>query len=159
MNLEFFRPKEGYENLTQDSLSGMLVGVHWNVRDKTFSIVKMNSKHSSDKVIGYSDYVTLENCYIHINKSEQKKVQNGGHKTRHAFICGNIKDFDINAFSNTLYYNPKHLDSFVDKLHYMSGEIAYLESMEQVALAKVPSKNRPLVTYRNGKATRMKVTG
>jgi hypothetical protein len=159
MSFDNFVPKEGYEHLTMDALKGMLVGVHWNVRDKTFSIVQMNSKHSPNKVIGYSDYVTLEQCYPHISKSEQLKVQNGGHKTRHAFVCGYIVDFEINALHNTLYYNPKHLDSFVDKLHYMNGQIEYLDTMEQVALAKVPSKDKPLVTYKNGTVKRLQVTG
>lgn len=146
----FFVPKEGCEHLTIDDLKNMLVGVHWNVRDKTFSIVEMNSKHSPNKVIGYSDYVCLENCYIHIAKSEQKKVKDGGHKTRHAFICGKLVDFDIHCYNNRLYYNPKHVDSFVDKMWYESGQVKYLSTMKNVALSKVPSKQSPFVTYNEG---------
>jgi hypothetical protein len=133
-----------------DSLFGKLVGVHWNAHRKTFSIVEMKSKNTLGKVIGYSDYVTLENCYPLILKSEQKKVREGEHKNRHAFIIGNVVDFDINAYSNTLYYNPNNVNSFVDKLQFTSGNKYLLDSMDKVALAKVPSKERPLVTYNRG---------
>jgi hypothetical protein len=158
MNIDFFVAKNGYEHLTIDALKNMIVGVHWNVREKTFSIVQMNSKHSIGKVIGYSDYVTLENGYVHISKSEQKKVQEGGHKTRHALICGTIVDFDINAFANTLHYNPREVNSFVDKVDYSMGQVKYIESMDYVALAKIPSKEKPLVTYKNTGMRKMKAT-
>ena len=138
------------EHLSLDALKGKLVAVHWNVRDYTFSIVEMVSKKTVGKVIGYADYITLENCYPLVSKSEQRKVRDGGHKTRHAFIVGNIVDLDIHAYSSVLYYNPKKLDSFVDKSIYMSGQTLYLDSMDRVAFAKVPSKNKPLVTYNRG---------
>lgn len=145
----FFNPRNGVD-YPLDSLYGKLVAVHWNVRDKTFSIVEMKSKHSLGRVIGYSDYVTLENCYPVISKSGQKKVREGEHKNRHAFVVGNVVDFDINVFSNTLYYNPKNVDSFVDKGLYMSGHKMLLDSMDKVAFGKVPSKARPLVTFNRG---------
>jgi hypothetical protein len=143
-----FIPKKGHEHLTIDALSSMTVAVHWNSRDKLYSIVQMNSKHSVGLVVGYSENVTLKDCYVHIAKSEQKKVREGTHKNRHAFICGKIVDFEVNAFSNRLYYNPKTLDSFVDKYaYYEQGVSEYIKHMDYVALAKVQSKNRPFVTF------------
>jgi hypothetical protein len=150
-NFVNFIPKKGYEHLTINDLKGMHVATHWNVRDKTFSIVQMNSRYSEGRVIGYSNYLTLENCYPFVKRSEQVKVQEGGHKTRHAFIVGNIVDFNINAFSNIVYYNPQLLDSFVDKVTYKEhGVIQYLKSMDRVGLATVQSKKIPLVTYNKG---------
>jgi hypothetical protein len=144
-----FIPKKGYEGLTVDDLLSMTVAVHWNSRDKLYSIVHMKSKHSEGLVIGYSENITLENCYVHIRKSEQLKVRNGTHKNRHAFICGTIVDFEPNAFANKLYYNPRKLDSFVEQYAYIEhGIIDYIDHMDYVALAKIQSKNKPFVTFK-----------
>lgn len=146
-----FIPRKGFEHLTAFNLKNMVVATHWNSRDNLYSIIQMNSKHSEGLVIGYSENVTLKNCYVHIKKSEQRKVKGGTHKNRHAFICGSIVDFEPNAFSSRLYYNPRLLDSFVDKYAFEEhGIVEYIDSMDYVALAKIQSKNKPFVTFNRG---------
>lgn len=150
LNMKGFRFKDGV-NMSMEELSNTLVGVHWNSHQDTFSIVKLKSKRSVGTVIGYADYVELENCYTFIEKSKQKVVREQGRKERHAFICGYIKSFDYKYFDNGVYYNPKKLDNFVDAVDFLHfGTINYIRTMDKVGMAKNHDVNKPMVTYGKG---------
>lgn len=124
---------------------GQLVAVHFNSHKKTFSIVEMRSRSTLGVVLGYSNSITLNNCWVKIDKSKQNNVKNTGVKDRHAYIIGYVKNFASIEFEKQIYYDPKKLDSFVDRDLYLKGCTCYLKNMKVVNLKLIDSK--PIVTY------------
>jgi hypothetical protein len=127
--------------------SNMLVGVHWNAHQKVWSIVRMNSRHSTGLVLGYASQVTLRDVTTHIDNTKQKKVIETGTKDRHAFMVGYIENFNSEVLERFAYYNPKQVKDFVDFERFFNGEVEHIESAEYVSLDFNFEQNRPSVMY------------
>ncbi|MBG9732275.1 hypothetical protein ABD87_22890 [Lysinibacillus sphaericus] len=140
LNLTSFEPR-----LNRSIEQGDLVGVHWNLRKNTWSIVAMKSRKSVGLVVGYANAIILENVTFHIDKIKQASVREKGAKDRHAFVVGKIVDLNINEkLTMELYYNPFKVDSFVDKTNYNNGRCEYLTN---VKTATFFYDGKPIVKY------------
>ena len=135
MKLNKFRPRHD-----RTIEKGQLVGVHWNSHQSCWSIVAFKSRKAVGLVIGYADDVTLENVTFHIDKAKQKSVREKGTKDRHAFLVGNLVDFNSKQLEKNIYYNPFKLDNFVD-----SETREYFPSCRKANMTSVNGKTQ--VTY------------
>ena len=140
LNLNSFEPR-----LNRTIEKGDLVGIHWNVRKNTWSIVAMKSRKSVGLVVGYANTITLENVTFHIDKIKQASVREKGAKDRHAFVVGEILDLNINEdLTRELYYNPFKLDSFVDKTEFNNNKREYLTNIKTATFFY---DGKPIVKY------------
>jgi hypothetical protein len=88
------------------------VKVYFNLHKNLFSIKYRN------KVIGYSEYVELDNVKFTVQNSGRNKVIETNQKNVHAYVCGylicslnSIPNIDLTKY-NKVTYNPYVSDSF-----------------------------------------------
>lgn len=76
------------------------VKVYRNLNKNTFSIVQNN------KVVAYSNKITLKKCKLNVRQGGNKRVKDTGLKNVHAFVEGFIMGFYYITYPYRLSYNP-----------------------------------------------------
>lgn len=88
------------------------VWVYYNLHKKTFSIKYKN------RVVGYANYLRLENVKFVVRNSGRLLVLKTKQKNVHAFVCGTLLEYSLDLKNNldymdTIKYNPYVYETFV----------------------------------------------
>lgn len=96
------------------------IKIYKNNHKNLYSIVKNN------KVIGYTDKITLKNVKFIVNEQGRQNVLKTKNKNVHAYIEGYFLGYYSINYPYSLYYNPYKCNSFkidnrqVNKAYYVS---------------------------------------
>lgn len=137
-----------------DIEKGTLVAFHWNAHRACYSVIKMNSKKTVGRVIGYTDTIVMENVYFVFQESKRNYTIETGKKERHSFIVGEFVSFEKGEekYDSDLYYNPKILKKFIDAPSYFNeNKMIEFDSLIKVCASSTTrnEKKVPFIEYKN----------
>jgi hypothetical protein len=101
----------------KDELINKRVLVYYNLHKHTFSVKYKN------KVVLYVDRICLSDVEFHVNQRGNQKVRDDKQKNVHAYVIGNIINYDEYPYNGVLVepnneiitYNPYKYNTFVWK--------------------------------------------